>query len=124
MTEDLPVAFYGTLRRGERGFAELQLHERVRFLGSCRIAGVLCDLGAYPGLVEGNGSVVAELYDLHDTDLLGELDYYELYDPARPDTSEFIRRRVRLLEPGREAWVYFYNGPCARPIASGDWLER
>jgi len=129
----LPVAFYGTLRRGERAYLELGLEARLTDLGACRIRGLLLDLGAYPGLIEGDGDVTGELYGLPDPAILGELDFYELFDPARPETSEFIRRRVRLIEPDRDAWVYFYNpdgvsplseAPEHRVIVSGDWKRR
>ncbi len=129
----LPVAFYGTLRQGERAYIELGLESRLTALGTVRIRGKLLDLGAYPGLVEGDGEVTGELYDLPDPTILGELDFYELFDPANPETSEFIRRRVRLAEPDRDAWVYFHNpdgvsplaqAPAHRVITSGDWKRR
>lgn len=129
----LPVAFYGTLRRGERAYTELGLEVRLLYLGECRIRGILLDLDAYPGMIEGDGTVVGELYGLPDPALLGELDFYELFDPVSPATSEFIRTRVRLIEPDREAWVYVFNPdgnspqakrPVGRIIASGDWKQR
>lgn len=131
--EPLPVAFYGSLRQGERAYIELRLEARLTYLGPCRIRGTLYDLGAYPGLREGPGTVVGELYGLPDPALLGELDFYELFDPESPHTSEFVRRRVRLITPGRDAWVYVHNPDGHSPqtrqtddrvIASGDWTRR
>jgi hypothetical protein len=36
-----------------------------------------------------------------------------------------LRRRIRLIEPAVEAWVYVYARPVDRNtlIRSGDWLE-
>ena len=46
-------AVYGLLRAGESGFARFGLEQAFAPLGPCLLTGKLYDLGAYPGLVEG-----------------------------------------------------------------------
>lgn len=88
--------------------------------GSCWIPGILYDLGDYPGLVPGDGQVLGELYEITAPDLFEELDPFER---GRQPEPEYVRRRIALIEPEIEAWVYMYDhDPAARPrIASGDW---
>jgi gamma-glutamylcyclotransferase (GGCT)/AIG2-like uncharacterized protein YtfP len=115
---------YGTLMTGEPGYEALKLAHRLKLVGRDRIPGALHDLGDYPGLVaDGAGIVHGELYADPGPRLLAELDEYELYDPASPATSEFVRTRVTTLDQGVEAWVYAYNGDVAGMpmITSGDW---
>ena len=133
-TADRPiVAVYGTLRRGERNHA---LIASAELLGEGTIAGRLFGLPAnsdreygYPAFVPGaDGKVAVELYRLPGATLLARLDELEAYDPADEPASEYLRRRVRLLDgPVDEAWAYAFAGALpawAEPIRSGDWLDR
>src|SRR5438093_1250540 len=133
-TADRPiVAVYGTLRRGERNHA---LIASAELLGEGTIAGRWFGLPANsdreygcPAFVPGaDGKVAVELYRLPGEALLARLDELEAYDPADEPASEYIRRRVRLLDgPVDEAWAYTFAGALpawAEPIRSGDWLDR
>jgi gamma-glutamylcyclotransferase (GGCT)/AIG2-like uncharacterized protein YtfP len=118
---------YGTLMTGEQGYRELRLERRLKLIGRDRIWGALHDLGDYPGFVaDGAGIVHGELHADPDPRLLAELDEYELYDPASPATSEFVRMRVPTLHHGVEVWVYAYMGDVSGMplITSGDWKIR
>ena len=91
------------------------------FLGEARVRGRLLDLGPYPGLVDGAGTVRGELYRIDDPELLAAIDREEGYN--------FERRRalVTLAAGGRRrAWLYRYTGPRARatPIPDGDYRRR
>jgi gamma-glutamylcyclotransferase (GGCT)/AIG2-like uncharacterized protein YtfP len=112
-----PLLFaYGTLMRG------YALHPVLRRLGSYvgagRVRGTLLDLGPYPGLIEGRGAVVGEVYRLQAPELLPAVDREEGYNFER-------RRAVVELADGRRvrAWIYRYRGPRERalPIAHGDY---
>lgn len=115
MTELLAV--YGTLMTG---LALPQQPEGVeaalRLRGACRIPGRLYDLRlGYPALTAEEGSVTGELYEVLDPAVLATLDAYE--------PPPYERRRVRLLEPDVDAWVYVYAGklPADDAIDEADW---
>jgi len=103
------IAFYGTLMAKHGVQQKLGVKRSLRFLGPCTIRGELRDLGAYPGLMKGNGVVNGELYEILDAATFKRLDDYEGFDPSHPDASIFVRRRVRLQHPEIDCWVYFYN---------------
>jgi gamma-glutamylcyclotransferase (GGCT)/AIG2-like uncharacterized protein YtfP len=117
------IAFYGLLLGGLRAEAVPGLPEGLRYERPCRIPGVIYDLGGFPGLRAGEGEVSGELYALERPAVLEHLDAFEGFDPADPERSLYVRRRLMLLEPPARAWVYLYNGdPGGRPVIhSGDW---
>lgn len=121
----LPLAVYGSLRRATGRLAELGVADDLVWLGECRVAGRLYDLGQFPGLLSGPGTVVGELYAVGRRETLAILDDYEAFLPADPAGSLFVREAVRLLEPDRLAWVYRYNrrAPVGAEVIPGDWLR-
>lgn len=122
---------YGSLKRGGPAHGRLLPGRATAFLGPARARGRLVDLGAYPGLVEGEGVVAGELYAVRAPGLWSELDAFELFDPDAPDPfdpetgegSEFVRIRTRLLRPALTAFLYRFNGPAqgARTMRGGHW---
>jgi gamma-glutamylcyclotransferase (GGCT)/AIG2-like uncharacterized protein YtfP len=118
------LAVYGELLSAPDVKPGPRLADGCQLLGGCWIPGVLLDLGDFPGLVRGDGQVLGELWRVGEPSILEELDRFEGYDREREEESEYVRRRVELLEPQLEAWVYLYNGsPEGRPrVESGDWL--
>jgi gamma-glutamylcyclotransferase (GGCT)/AIG2-like uncharacterized protein YtfP len=112
-----PLLFtYGTLMRGYGLHAVLARGASPMGTGSVR--GHLLDLGRYPGLIDGRGRVLGEVYRLDDTELLPVLDREEGYNFQR-------RRAIVTLAGGRRAWawLYRYRGPRegARTILDGDY---
>ena len=123
-------AVYGSLMSGLSGsWAQLIAQGLVR-VGPCRIPGVLYDLGAYPGLVHGEGNdgetVAGELYRVVRPEVFDQLDEYEDFHPERPEASLYLRERVALPVPPVQAWVYIYAGSVveAQRVAGGDWRQR
>ena len=130
------LVVYGSLMRdlpAANGELETDLLDRLgvgaglRRVGSCRVGGLLFDLGAHPAFrrsPEDAGSVCAELHAILEPDLLAVLDAFEGYDPRNAAGSDYLRERIELLEPqGVRAWIYVYNrspDPILR-VASGDW---
>jgi len=124
------VFFYGTLMTGFDRRRRLGIDGQLRYRGRGWITGALFDVGLYPAAVAApEGRVWGEVFELLESEtVLAALDQAEGYRPAEPDTSLYIRRRVRVALPDHEeneAWVYFYNAPLGRAprIASGDYLE-
>lgn len=100
-----------------------QLDTHIELLGDCLLAGQLYDFGPYPCLISGDGVVRSELWRVISEDALGVLDAWEEYDARSPSSSAYVRRRVRLLEPRHQAWVYYWNRSTTglSLIADGDW---
>jgi gamma-glutamylcyclotransferase (GGCT)/AIG2-like uncharacterized protein YtfP len=122
------VAFYGSLMRGHGAQEHLSIGEKLAYVGPCLIGGALYDLGCYPGVCteSTDGRVVGELFRIVDPGALAVLDEYEDFRPHEPEQSLFERRLVRLVEPGVDAWVYFYrhSPPVSARIPHGDWARH
>jgi gamma-glutamylcyclotransferase (GGCT)/AIG2-like uncharacterized protein YtfP len=108
---DVPecIAFYGSLMQDRGNQEKLKIKDYLEFVGPCEIRGRLYDLGEYPGLVQGDDRVKAELYKVKDARVFPLLDKYEDFHVRNPQHSLFVRHVVRLVEPQLDAWVYFYN---------------
>jgi gamma-glutamylcyclotransferase (GGCT)/AIG2-like uncharacterized protein YtfP len=98
-TEFLPQAqprlvfVYGTLRRGEQRDIN-RLQPAPRFVGMAHVAGLLYDLGSYPGLRLGEGGVVSgEVYEI-DAKLERRLDEIEEVWPE--PNGEYTKREVAV----------------------------
>jgi len=90
----------------------------AQWLGDHQIVGFdLYNLGHYPGVVEGEGSVYCEVYRI-DASTLGEL------DALRTKNGEYKRQLIQT--PYGSAWLYVYQRSVTgrTHIASGDWLRR
>ena len=113
------IFVYGTLRKGE---CRNYLLEDYRFLGYAKAKGFLFyNIGAYPGMVEGDGEVVGEVYEIHES-LLEKLDLVE----GVPDL--YRRELIEVsLENGQtiSAYAYIYNRKIDNKllIPSGDWKD-
>jgi len=118
------LAVYGTLMSGQAYEGRPDVERLMRSRGPCRIGGTLFSTGEYPWLVEGEGEVVGELYEIDDPGTAFPiLDAYEAEGRHTLDgAGTYERRRVRLLEPDVEAWVYTWVGErYGEPVDDGDW---
>ena len=120
----MKVFVYGTLLKGMSRSHSLSTS---RFEGFGVIRGSLYDLGSYPGIVDFDGSVYGEIYDI-DSSTLVALDHIEGYDINYPESSLYSRKEVNvtLLNDGSRlrAYTYFYNASSLdeyHHISSGDY---
>ncbi|MEZ4587502.1 MAG: gamma-glutamylcyclotransferase family protein [Gemmatimonadales bacterium] len=124
---------YGTLRRAGGHPAHAMVGGQASYLCTTRAPGALYDLGPYPGMAPAPAgeTTVGEVYRLPAVgaaDLLARLDEYEGVRSTEVDRCVYERRAIELPVEGRprRAWTYVLRAvpPGARPIASGDWLDR
>jgi gamma-glutamylcyclotransferase (GGCT)/AIG2-like uncharacterized protein YtfP len=123
----LPDLFvYGTLLMGE--VRSQIMTSRGELVGPATAAGVLYDLGAYPGLRPGAGQVHGEVYRLADpATALEALDLVEGFYGFGVAGSLYRRAIVRatVADAAHVAWVYVLaEEPAAPRIANGDWRRR
>ncbi len=122
------IAFYGTLMSTAPPLPGApRLAGLVEVVGPCVLPGVLHDLGSYPALAPGAGTVRGELCRLVGADALRVLDAWEDYAVDDEPGSEYLRRRITLLEPaGLEVWTYEFNRPPAELplVPDGDWVAH
>lgn len=114
---------YGTLMRGLQAMDALPAGEYLQFVCESQIQGRLYDLGSYPGLKEGAGLVVGEVYKVLHPEVWEVLDPYEDYFPGDESGSLYLRQPIELMgEPG-SAWTYIYNQHVDEHnlIDDGDW---
>jgi gamma-glutamylcyclotransferase (GGCT)/AIG2-like uncharacterized protein YtfP len=113
---------YGTLMPGLR--LETEMHG-ARFIGTAQVSGRLVDVGRYPGLLPGDGSVSGEVYEADDAHL-ARLDGVEGMVPGDRAASQYWREEVTVLSgplQGKRVQTYVYNRPTdgCTPIPHGDY---
>ena len=109
------IIVYGSLRR-KQGNSHWMTN--AQWFGDHQIEGYdLYNLGLYPGVVPGEGTVYGEVYRI-DASTLGEL------DALRTSGGEYKRQLIQT--PYGSAWMYVYQRSVAglTRISSGDWLRR
>ena len=132
--------FYGTLMAGSGNPVAKFVHGKLRVLGPAQTRGVLYGVPDpdewYPALLPGEGIAQGMLYEACDSFTaadLARLDAFEDYDPARPQTSLYIREALVVTgADGVEdlAETYRFAGPLpagSHPIVHGDfrrWLAE
>lgn len=129
MPEDLFI--YGTLRP-DRAPAEIaNAVARLRRVGMASVRGRLYDFGEYPGAVVDHNTrtrITGEVFQVPDEDTFRALDEYEGFNPRRPSSSLFIRKKVPVqFKNGsrRHCWVYLYNhDPGDAPLVAGSHRTR
>jgi len=121
------IFVYGTLRSESTHPMASRLRAGAKLIGKGKTAGLLYDLGAYPGAVFAQNErrcVIGEVFRLSENKrLLADLDRYEGITGADDD----MWRRL-LVEVGLDhgefvkAWAYGLKAmPRARVIGSGDF---
>ncbi len=96
-------------------------------LGMATIQGTLLHLGDYPGLIQGEGIVHGELYELPIA-ALDRIDELEGFDPLDPGSSLFLRVDCSVRLDGNstplQACTYVWpHDATATTIPEGDWVN-
>ena len=118
------LAVYGTLMSGQSYEGRPDVERMLEPVGPCRIPGALFTEGDYPWLVEAEGEVYGELYEVREPEVtLLELDAYENEGRHTGEgQGTYERRVIRLIEPDVDAWVYVWVGELrGEAIDDGDW---
>lgn len=137
MSETCKLLFvYGTLLRCDSGATGREQRARLGLEadwgGHARTAGLLYDLGRYPGLVvsaQPGAEVHGEIFELAAPEhSLCWLDAYEGIVPGQPTHSEYqrvLRPIVRADGDPASAWVYVYRNSVERAvlIPEGRWID-
>lgn len=115
MPGDVLIFVYGTLRQGGSHHHLLKDAQRLGDWASGPYYDLI-DMGAYPALVPGSGTVIGEVYRIGD----GMLPALDAYEGCPGDY-----RRERIHTPYGEAWVYLWDRPAppVPVVAGGDWLR-
>lgn len=116
------VFVYGTLRQG---YGNHRLLEGARFLGVRHTAPTftMIHLGGFPGvLATGQTSIIGEVYEVTDPEMLRRLDRLE----GHPD---WYRRTPIVTLEGDAVEIYIYpendgRSRTAPVVESGDWNNR
>lgn len=123
---------YGSLRKHSGHPMQKLLSENAPYLGEGLFQGLLYMVSDFPGVIPSADpahQVTGDLYELHNRDILRQLDRYEGFHPERSKESLFIREKVTVTilpeEKNVGAWIYFYNRPVLplQSIPSGDYLQ-
>jgi len=91
----------------------------AKHIGNGWITAKMYSLGSYPGIVDGNGRVFGEVYELHG-DLERRIDQMET--GAGYEKKEVV---VETTAGKIKAFTYFYKGSVneANLIPGGDWVK-
>jgi len=120
------VFVYGTLRPLLATGEPQLLVETLQEDGPATVRGQLFDLGEYPGLIPGPGTVHGDLLAIAGDGQLAALDAYEECGPPHP---LFRRELATALRPDGSSvavWLYRYCRPVtgAWLIADGDYARH
>ncbi len=108
------VAVYGTLRKGQ--YNHQVLGTSAKYKGTATISGFkMYGLGAFPGVVRGDGHITVELYE--DADI-------KQLDVLESEGFLYSRQTENIL--GEDYFIYTFIPPVVKypEIVSGDWLKR
>jgi gamma-glutamylcyclotransferase (GGCT)/AIG2-like uncharacterized protein YtfP len=116
---------YGTLVPGCEPAQMNSICSQMEPIGEATVRGILYDLGAFPGVVEGNGVVRGVVLRVPKV-AWGAMDAYEGCPIPGGEGGLFRRIMTRAtLDGGEEldCWMYVYarDVRVGRVVPSGDW---
>lgn len=100
---------YGALLKGMALFESLF---GAPCLGLAFTQGELYELGTFPGMIQADGLVYGEVYEIDD-EILSDLDQIEGYFSGHEEDSLHLRKEIHatMMKDGKglKAWAYFFN---------------
>lgn len=93
---------YGTL---VKGLSRNEALEDSKYLGIAHCKAELKDCGAFPAMVEGNRTVIGEVYEIESERILASIDQIEGYIEGKESESLYVRREINV-----------------RLFSNGDWI--
>jgi gamma-glutamylcyclotransferase (GGCT)/AIG2-like uncharacterized protein YtfP len=129
MNEESPRVFvYGTLLEGYANHRHF-LKGKSSLLGCATMKGFLYHLpDGYPAMVEGEGWVKGQVFELFNLRILEEIDVLEGFGEGRDDNLyERVKRAVNVDNGAPlNCWVYLYRdaetaGAKGTLVPGGDW---
>lgn len=109
----MKVFVYGTLKRG---FGNNLLLSDAKYLGEDSLEGYdMLDLGWYPAIKRGTGTVHGEVYEIS-PHILKRLDSLE-------GTPSYYARTTAITKGKHEVHVYVMNGAVDEQLPSGVWTK-
>lgn len=110
------VFVYGSLLSGMHNHRWLypDTNASTKYLGEASIKGDMFDLGSFPCILDGDGVVQGEVY---------EVDEYILHSLDRLEGHPSFYKRKEVDYGDGVAWAYFLAHPKAAlpPVKSGNW---
>ena len=121
---------YGTLLDEDNKYG-IYLRDNSKFFSSGKLAGILYDIGEYPGAVlspAGNDFIYGIILEIDDPSIvLALIDLYEGFGDDQPQPNEFIRVLTEAeTDRGHvDCWIYLYNLPIygLMPIENGRYIK-
>lgn len=123
----IPVFVYGTLKRGHGNYMRL-LHGRAVFVATGAVKGDLFDLGPFPAMKEGDGTVHGEIF-MVGPETLKDLDYLEghptFYKRTKMNLTQF---GGSVAQTPVEVEAYVYQGDLTHQVVKkctdGVWAKK
>ncbi len=114
------VYVYGSLRKGQYNAYILK---NAKYIKTTRLNGWdMFTRGFFPFLVEGEGSVTVELYEIS-RGIFDQLDLLESY-------PHHYQRKIVSDDEGNQGWLYYYENfeseyylQKAIQVECGDWIQ-
>ncbi len=110
MNETCQLFVYGTLKPGYGNFRAIESH--VISIQSASLQGILVDLGAFPAMLHGDGTVEGVLLEI-EKEAIRITDHIEGYSRDR-DHCLYLREKVSVTLEDQstiDAWTYFFVNP-------------
>lgn len=114
-------AVYGTLRKGYGNHRRLENKKGVKYIETKEIEGFdMYAVASFPGIIRGNGKIIAEIYEIDNPEVEESLDFLEGYTEG-DESSLYVKEKTKEGE-----LIYIWNReirPGVKRIINGDFKK-